>query len=134
MSAAYLDASALVKLFKPEKESAELARRVEDRIWISAEIVVVEVICTARRLGDDAILQRAERVASRLELLPLTAHVRGRALEAFARPLRSLDAIHAAAALSVADDLDFAVVYDIDLAAAMSAEGITVESPGATTS
>lgn len=130
MSTSYLDASALVKLFKPEAESAELARRVEDRIWISAEIVVVEVICTARRLGDDAMLQRAERLAARLELVPLTAHVRGRALQAFARPLRSLDALHAAAALSVAEDLDLAVVYDIDLAAAMSAEGITVESPG----
>ena len=130
MSTSYLDASALVKLFKPEEESAELARHVEDRIWISAEIVVVEVICTARRLGDDAMLQRAERLAARLELVPLTAHVRGRALQAFARPLRSLDALHAAAALSVAADLDLAVVYDIDLAAAMSAEGITVESPG----
>lgn len=130
MSTSYLDASALVKLLKPEAESAELARRVEDRIWISAEIVVVEVICTARRLGDDAMLQRAERLAARLELVPLTAHVRGRALQAFARPLRSLDALHAAAALSVAADLDLAVVYDIDLAAAMSAEGITVESPG----
>ena len=130
MSSSYLDASALVKLFKPEEESAELTRRVEDRIWISAEIVVVEVICTARRLGDDAMLQRAERLAARLELVPLTAHVRGRAVQAFARPLRSLDALHAAAALSVAQDLDLAVVYDIDLAAAMSAEGITVESPG----
>lgn len=130
MSTSYLDASALVKLFKPEEESAELAIRVEDRIWISAEIVVVEVICTARRLGDDAMLQRAERLAARLELVPLTAHVRGRAVQAFARPLRSLDALHAAAALSVAADLDLAVVYDIDLAAAMSAEGITVESPG----
>ncbi len=130
MSTSYLDASALVKLFKPEEESAELARHVEDRIWISAEIVVVEVICTARRLGDDAMLQRAERLAARLELVPLTAHVRGRAVQAFARPLRSLDALHAAAALSVAADLDLAVVYDIDLAAAMSAEGITVESPG----
>ena len=130
MSTSYLDASALVKLFKPEEESAELAIRVEDRIWISAEIVVVEVICTARRLGDDAMLQRAERLAARLELVPLTAHVRGRAVQAFARPLRSLDALHAAAALSVAEDLDLAVVYDIDLAAAMSAEGITVESPG----
>ena len=130
MSTSYLDASALVKLFKPEEESAELARHVEDRIWISAEIVVVEVICTARRLGDDAMLQRAERLAARLELVPLTAHVRGRAVQAFARPLRSLDALHAAAALSVAQDLDLAVVYDIDLAAAMSAEGITVESPG----
>ena len=130
MSTSYLDASALVKLLKPEEESAELARHVEDRIWISAEIVVVEVICTARRLGDDAMLQRAERLAARLELVPLTAHVRGRALQAFARPLRSLDALHAAAALSVAADLDLAVVYDIDLAAAMSAEGITVESPG----
>jgi len=130
VSTSYLDASALVKLFKPEEESAELAIRVEDRIWISAEIVVVEVICTARRLGDDAMLQRAERLAARLELVPLTAHVRGRAVQAFARPLRSLDALHAAAALSVAADLDLAVVYDIDLAAAMSAEGITVESPG----
>lgn len=131
MSAAYLDASALVKLFKPEAESAELARRLEDRIWISAEIVVVEVICSARRLGDEAMLQRAERVASTLELVPLTAGVRSRAVQAFARPLRSLNAIHAAAALSVAADLELAAIYDVDLAAALSAEGIRVESPGA---
>lgn len=131
MNTAYLDASALVKLIKPEDESAELARRVADRIWISAEIVVVEVSCTARRLGGEAMLERAEGLTSRLELVPLTSRLRERAVQSFARPLRALGAIHAAAALSVADDLELAAVYDSDLAASMSAEGLPVESPGA---
>ncbi len=44
--------------------------------------------------------------------------------------LRSLDAIHVAAALSLNDALDFFVTYDKRQAAAAEAEGIRVASPG----
>lgn len=133
MSSAYVDASALVKLFKPERESERLAVVLAGHeTLVSAEIVVVEALCTARRLGGQAMFDAAQEEVSRLELVPLSAGLRDRAVAPFARQLRSLDAIHAATALSVARATDVAVVYDLDLAAALSAEGLPVTSPGAT--
>lgn len=133
MSTAYVDASALVKLFKQESESTPLATFLSGHETLtSAEIIVVEALCTARRLGGQEMIDKAGEEASRLELIPLSTTVRDRAVAPFARVLRSLDAIHAASAVSVAEGLDVAVVYDIDLAAALSSEGISVTSPGAT--
>ena len=43
--------------------------------------------------------------------------------------MRSLDAIHVAAALSIGDDLGELLTYDIRMAAAARAHGITVASP-----
>jgi predicted nucleic acid-binding protein len=43
--------------------------------------------------------------------------------------LRSLDAVHLAVALSLGDDLDELVTYDVRMAAAATAHGIPVSSP-----
>ncbi|MDQ6743934.1 MAG: PIN domain-containing protein, partial [Candidatus Dormibacteraeota bacterium] len=43
--------------------------------------------------------------------------------------LRSLDAIHVAAALSLGDDLDGVVSYDARMATAAAAQGLSVASP-----
>lgn len=43
--------------------------------------------------------------------------------------LRTLDAIHVAAALALGDDLDGLVTYDVRLAAAAEANGIAATSP-----
>jgi len=130
VSAAYLDASAVVKLFKLEPESSRLADVLgEYELWTSSELVTVEAACTARRQGNEAMLALAESVVARLELIPLTAAIRRRAGVRFARALRALDAVHAASALSIADDLDVVVVYDADLAAALTVEGLAVTAP-----
>lgn len=132
MSVAYLDASAVVKLFKPEPESSRLAAVLAaHKLWMASELVTVEAGCAARRAGGDSMAALAESVVARLELIPCTEAIRTRAAARFSLPLRALDAIHAATALSVGDYLDAAYVYDADLIGALAAEGLTVASPGA---
>lgn len=46
--------------------------------------------------------------------------------------LRSLDAIHLASALSMGSELDALITYDVRLADAARAAGLTVVTPGAT--
>jgi uncharacterized protein len=129
---AYLDASAVVKLFKFEPQTPEIERALENRsVWVSSEMVSVEALCTARRLGGAQMLTRAERVLLNLERIPFDPAIRKRAGESFKPALRALDAIHAATALALGTELGVAFVYDSDLAAAMVAEGLEVESPGA---
>ncbi len=129
---AYLDASAVVKLFKSELETPAVESALEARpVRISSELVVVEARCTARRLGGDEVHMNAEKVLRNIELMPFIAAIRARAGEAFDPPLRAPDAIHAATALALGDELGIAFVYDSDLATAILAEGLAVESPGA---
>ena len=132
MSTAYLDASAIVKLFKPEGESERLAEVLAGYdLWASSEVVTVEVARTARRLGDAQLVGAAEAVLGSVALMALTPQVRRRAAASFARRLRALDAIHAASALAIADDLAVVVAYDADLAGALEGEGLSVVAPGA---
>lgn len=129
---AYLDASAVVKLFKPEPESSGLVEALASHeLWVASEVVTIEAACVARRLGDEGIVVAAESVVARIELIPLTALIRERAGASFAVSLRALDAIHAASALSMRDEIASAVVYDADLGNALEAEGLTVEAPAA---
>lgn len=133
MTAAYLDASAIVKLFKPEHESVSLAEALDAYdLWVSNEVVAVEALCSARRAGDGdgAILAAAVALMASVELMPLTASLRERAAAPFDRPLRALDAIHAATAVSLAEDLAAVVTYDADLFGALKAEGLAVFAPG----
>lgn len=132
MSTAYLDASAIVKLFKPERESERLAEVLAGYdLWTSSEVVAVEVACTARRLGGAELVDAAEGVLGSVALVPLTPPVRQRAAAPFARRLRALDAIHAASALAIAGDLEVVVAYDAELATALEDEGLSVVSPSA---
>lgn len=132
MTGVYLDASAVVKLFKPEPESKYLADALKGyELWASSEVVAVEAACAARRAGDLGLMETAGWVVAQLDLLPFTPSIRQRAAGHFDNRLRALDAIHAATSLSVAHDLPTAVAYDIDLIQALAAEGIEVLAPGA---
>lgn len=75
----------------------------------------------------------AESVVARIELIPCTQAIRERAAAGFSVPLRALDAIHAASALTLRDEIVSAVVYDHGLREALEAEGLTVASPAART-
>jgi uncharacterized protein len=131
LTAAYLDASALVKLMRPEPESEALIGAL--RQWpvrIASEVVVVELGCTARRLGGADLLDRAEAIVEGLHLLPFSAAIRERAVAtAFDPPLRALDAIHLATALELGEDLDALVAYDDHLCRAAGAQRLAVQSP-----
>jgi len=130
--AAYLDASAVVKLVKPEAGSSPLATALEGHeLWVASELVTVEVACAARRMGGEGTVAAAASVLARIELIPCTETIRERAAASFSVPLRALDAIHAASALFVRDEIALAMVYDADLGAALEAEGLTVTAPAA---
>lgn len=130
MKVAYLDASALVKLFKPERETAAFRDALSDwPVQVSSELIRVESVCTARRLGGEEILQRALTILDRIELIPLSSEIIELATGAFSPPLRAMDAIHLATALSMREDLGAIFVYDSDLHAAAHAHGFNATAP-----
>ena len=130
MTAAYLDASALVKLMRPEPETDALVEALPQwPVRIASEVVVVELWCTARRLGGGKLLDRANAIVEGLDLLPFSEGVRERATTAFVPPLRALDAIHLATALELEGDLDVLVAYDDHLRRAAAAHGLSVQDP-----
>jgi uncharacterized protein len=131
LTTAYLDASALVKLMRPEPESEALvAALTQWPVRIASEIVVVELGCTARRLRGADLLDRTQAIIDGLHLIPFSAAIRQRAVAtAFDPPLRALDAIHLATALELSEDLDTFVAYDEDLCRAAAASRMEVLSP-----
>lgn len=131
MTAAYLDASALVKLMRPEPETDALIEAVARwPVRIASDIVVVELGCTAHRLGGADLVDRARAIIDGLHLIPFSAAIRQRAAAtAFDPPLRALDAIHLATALELGEDLDTFVAYDDHLCRAAKAERLVVHNP-----
>ena len=121
-----------MKLVKPEAGSSPLAAALEGhQLWVASELVTVEVACAARRMEGQGTVAAAASVLARIELIPCTETIRERAAASFSVPLRALDAIHAASALFVRDEIALAMVYDADLGAALEAEGLTVTAPAA---
>lgn len=131
MTAAYLDASALVKLMRSEPETEALVEALAQwPVRIASEVVVVELGCTARRLGGAELLDRAEAISDGLDLIPFSPAIRKRAVAtAFDPPLRALDAIHLATGLELGEDLEVFVAYDDHLCRAAALERLTVQSP-----
>jgi uncharacterized protein len=131
VSAAYVDASALVKLFKAERETeAFRAALVDWPVQVASEIIRVEAVCTARRLGGEEVLRRAGATLERISLIPLTPEIIELATDAHTPPLRAMDAIHLATAISMREDLGAMFVYDGDLLAAATAHRLNPLAPG----
>jgi predicted nucleic acid-binding protein len=127
----YLDSSALVKLIFEESESPALAEWLDDRHDVpklSSEVATVELVRTCRRYNLDAVADARQLLAG-LDLVVLSGEVIHAAAESGPAELRSLDAIHLASALSVADDLVAFVAYDHRLADAANQAGLPVASP-----
>ncbi len=130
MNAAYVDASALVKLFKAERETDAFRTALADwPIQVASELIRVEAICTARRLGGQDVLQRANSALERINLIPLTPEIIKLATDAHTPPLRAMDAIHLATALTMRDDLAAMFVYDGDLHTAAGAHNLNPIAP-----
>lgn len=130
MSAAYVDASALVKLFKAEPETEAFRIALADwPVQVASELIRVEAICTARRLGDQDTLRRADAALARITLVPLNPEIIELATDAHAPPLRAMNAIHLATALTMREDLGALFVYDNDLLAAAEARGLNPVAP-----
>jgi predicted nucleic acid-binding protein len=127
----YLDSSALVKLVIREAETAALRRFLRSRPRrVTSKLAGVEVRRTVRRYAAQPRAERtAERVLSGVGQLVLDDDTLAIAAQLEPITLRSLDALHLAAALSLGDDLDGMVTYDERLAGAAQQAGVVVYSP-----
>jgi hypothetical protein len=129
-AAAYVDASALVKLFKAEQETDAFRAALADwPVQVASELIRVEAVCTARRLGDSDALQRAKAALEQITLIPITPEIIELATDAHTPPLRAMDAVHLATALTMREDLGAIFVYDSDLHAAAQARDLKPLAP-----
>src|SRR5688500_5029687 len=127
MSVAYLDSSALVKLMVREDETSALEADLADRDGlVTSSLAMVECRRAAARAGNRRVLQRVSDVLDAVYLLDLTTPVLEHAAALLPAPMRSLDAIHIATAVSIGDaDLDV-ITYDDRMADAARANGLRV--------
>jgi uncharacterized protein len=130
VSAAYIDASALVKLFKAERETDAFRAALGDwPVQVASELIRVEAVCTARRLGGEDVLQRAHAALERINLIPISPEIIELATNEYIPALRAMDAIHLATALTMREDLGAVFVYDTDLHAAALAHQLNALAP-----
>jgi predicted nucleic acid-binding protein len=124
----YIDTSAFVKLCWREKESDALRAHLGGRALISSVVLHVEVARAALRWSADAvaITQQRLRKVSRLDIAGATISLASTLLPP---EVRSLDAIHLAAARLLDADLDELVTYDDRMRQAAIAQGMSVSSP-----
>jgi uncharacterized protein len=128
----YLDTSAILKLILPERESASLERALE--AWpdlLSSELGRLECRRSLLRIGAPSVFaQRADSVLKSMTFIRLDDPVMSLAARVGPPTLRSLDAIHLAAALSIGDYPEAFITYDDRLAAAARALKLHVLQPG----
>ena len=131
----YMDTSALTKLLIAEPETPEL------RNWITSQIDQgdsaatsalgrVELMRTVARYGDISQADRARYLLDGLDILPLTEPMMSLAESIGPATLRSLDAIHLAAAAYFDQELTAFVTYDHRLLNGCRDIGLTTASPG----
>jgi uncharacterized protein len=128
--AAYLDTSAFLKLIVAERETAALRRflaRWPERT--SAVLLRTEAVRALRRAGYDSQVGAARRLLTTMRLIRLDEPLLDRASELEPREMRSLDAVHLAAALTIGSDMGVLVTYDRRLGDAARHRGISVSSP-----
>ena len=124
----YLDSSALVKLVVSEGQSEALRSAIGAvRSRVSCALARVEVVRAVRGRGTQAV-NDAHAVLESIELIEMDGELLNVAAELDA-PLRSLDAIHVAAAMELGDELGALVTYDARMASAARALGVPVVSP-----
>ena len=126
----YLDTSALVKLVIAEPETTALQKWLSaaDRVPVSCDLARTELMRAVRRAAPDRAA-RARAVLDSITLLDVSSATFEEAGRLGPAILRSLDAVHLAAALDLGDDLDGLVTYDDRLAIAAQSNGVPVTSP-----
>ena len=131
----YMDTSALTKLLIAEPETPEL------RNWLTSQIDAgdsaatsalgrVELMRTVARYGEAGQADRARYLLDGLDILPLTEPMMSLAESIGPATLRSLDAIHLAAAAYFEQELTAFVTYDRRLLDGCRDIGLTTASPG----
>jgi len=126
----YIDTSALVKLVLAEPETRALTAwlTTEHRNFVACDLARTELLRAVGRSAPDRILQ-ARAVLASITLIDVTTSIFEEAGRLRPDTMRSLDAVHVAAALALGDDLEGLVTYDDRMAAAASANGLVVVAP-----
>ncbi len=128
-AAVYLDSSAIVKLVIEESESAALAGHLRERPHrVSCGLARVEVIRAVRAHGQPA-MDRARRLLARISLVRLDDLLLDEAAALNGANVRSLDAIHLAAAQALGTGLAEVITYDRRMAHAAHHVGLSVSAP-----
>ena len=128
----YLDTSAIVKLIVLERESAPLTEYLSDfpdDVRFTSALTRTELIRAVSRSGSLDMVAHARRVLGRLDTVSLTHRLLDEAGGMNPVHLRTLDAIHLAAA-ATAPELRALVTYDDRLAEAAKRSGMAVAAPG----
>lgn len=126
----YLDTSALVKLVvaEPQTDALRTWLAAVPREPVSSDLARTELLRAVRRVAPDRLL-RARQVLGTVTLVGISTALFEEAARLDPTVLRTLHAIHLAAALDLGDDLDAVVTYDDRLADAALANGIAVTAP-----
>lgn len=125
----YLDTSAFIKLVRSDPESHALREQIASgQDLISSALLVVEGRRAAARYGAVAEA-RARAALTTITLLPIDDETLEQAAALTPPELRSLDALHLAAAASLGDDLGGFYCYDVRLSRAAATLGLDVRRP-----
>ncbi len=125
----YLDSSALVKLVVAEPETPALRRfLLGESARVSCALARTEVLRAVQPLGAIAI-GKARRLLRGIDLIRIDDALLDSAGLLEPSTLRSLDAVHLAAALLVAPALHAVVTYDRRMAEAASRLGLAICAP-----
>jgi len=128
----YLDSSAIVKFAVIEPESAAMAAWRADLdpedVVMTCELAVAEVVRAVRRVDGDvdvalAHLDSLEQVVMDRDLMLAAGGVHPPGI-------RTLDAIHLAAAVAAGEELGAVITYDARMADAARALGLIALAPG----
>lgn len=125
-----MDTSAFVKTIVEEPESGALLSVLarDGRRRASSALLRAEAVRAVRDQGPETLAD-ARSALRKVDLIAVTDALLELAGTLEPRILRTLDAIHLATALSLADDLDAIITYDEGMAEGARLLGIAVTSP-----
>ena len=124
----YIDTSAFLKLVRRERHTAALRRFLAGRRSVSSDLLRTEALRAARRQGTTTV-ERVGDLLTRLTLIRCDIPVFEAAGALDPPQLRSVDALHLAAARELGHDLAGIVTYDHRLAEASTQVEVAVATP-----
>jgi predicted nucleic acid-binding protein len=124
----YLDASAILKLIVEEKETVKLERFLKGSNCTS-KISRIEVMRVINRVVPEAA-ESAQRTLAKFDYINISESVIRIAESFLGLPsLKSLDSIHVASALSVANEIKGIISYDKKMIFNANSLGLLVHTP-----
>lgn len=127
----YLDTSAIAKLLVTEAESTALRSWLNERLDMPLVTSIIGRVELLRVVGRHAphLTDAAHTLLEQMLIAGLTPGIIRRAETLPPPELRSLDALHLAAAIDLREDLSHLVTYDNRLVEAALSHGLPVTQP-----